>query len=473
MLKNYVINNILSHLPFDPTDNQQELVEKLANLLTQPEQSDILIVNGYAGTGKTTIISAFIKYLSEIQNPFKLLAPTGRAAKVLTNYSGHNAYTIHKEIYRQAASNDDFGAFDRNINLHKGNLIFIVDETSMIANDNNSNSTFGTGRLLDDLIYYVFQKPGNKLILIGDQAQLPPIGKDESPALNKDIVAGYGLNTDNIQLTQVVRQASDSGILYNATTLRNIIDSEVFGQFPKINTKPFPDIERINGENLIDSINQSYDIEGMSNTIIITRSNKRANLFNKGIRNSILYREEEITAGDYIMIVKNNYFWSKEFKELDFIANGDIAEITRINGYHEIYKHRYADVSLRLLEHKDFEIDARILLTTLHEDTAALSFENIKKLYYTILEDYPELTNRGAQYKKMREDPFYNSLQVKFAYSVTCHKAQGGQWKHVYLDQGYVTEEMVNKEYFRWLYTGFTRATEKLYLVNFPDKFFD
>lgn len=472
MVKNYVINNILSHLPFEPTPNQKELVDKLTNLLTSPEQSDILIVNGYAGTGKTTIISAFVKYLSEIQNPFKLLAPTGRAAKVLSSYSGHNAYTIHKEIYRQASSNDDFGTFNRNINL-KGNVIFIVDETSMIANDSSSNSTFGTGCLLDDLIYYVFQKPSNKLILIGDQAQLPPIGKDESPALNKDVVAGYGLNTDSIQLTQVVRQASNSGILYNATSLRDIIDSELFGQYPKLELDSFPDIERMSGENLIESINQSYDYEGMSETMIITRSNKRANLFNKGIRNSILYKEEEITTGDYIMVVKNNYFWCKEYKELDFIANGDIAEITRISGYHDLYDQRFADVTLRLLEHQDFEIDARILLTTLHEDTASLSMESMKKLYYTILDDYPELTNRGAQYRKMRENPFYNALQVKFAYSVTCHKAQGGQWKHVYLDQGYVTEEMVNKEYFRWLYTGFTRATEKLFLVNFPDEFFE
>lgn len=471
MLKNNTIQTILSKFRFIPTSEQSDLVDKLVDLLLLNENSDILIVNGYAGTGKTSVISAFVKYLADIKTPFKLLAPTGRAAKVLSNYSGHPAFTIHKEIYRQTSSNDDFGAFDRNINF-KGHTVYVVDEASMIANDSYESNVFGTGHLLDDLIHYVFQKPQNKLILIGDDAQLPPIGKDESPALVKDMLLGYGLNVDYMQMTEVVRQASDSGILSNATTLREMISNEITGIFPELDLDPYEDIVRVNGEELIESINSSFDCEGMDQTMIITRSNKRANLFNKGIRNSVLYREEEIATGDYIMVVKNNYFWSKTYKELDFIANGDIAEITRINGYHEIYGHRFADVSLQLLEHQNFEIDARILLSTLHEDTASLSLEKMKQLYFTILEDYPELTNRRMQYKKMREDEYYNALQVKFAYAVTCHKAQGGQWKNIYLDQGYVTEDMIAKEYFRWLYTGFTRATEKLYLVNFPDDYF-
>ena len=286
------------------------------------------------------------------------------------------------------------------------------------------------------------------------------------------MLLGYGLNVNYIQMTEVVRQATDSGILSNATMLREMISRELIGVFPELDLPPFEDIKRVNGEDLIESINNAYDREGMDQTIIITRSNKRANLFNKGIRNSVLYREDEIATGDFIMVVKNNYFWSKSYKELDFIANGDIAEITRINGYHNIYDHRFADVSLRLLEHQDFEIDARVLLSTLHEDTASLSLDKMKQFYFTILEDYPELTNRRSQYKKMRENEFYNALQIKFAYAVTCHKAQGGQWKNIFLDQGYVTEDMISKEYYRWLYTGFTRATENLYLVNFPDDFF-
>lgn len=356
-----------------------------------------------------------------------------------------------------------------NANLHQHTL-FIVDEASMIANEGLSGGMFGTGRLLDDLIHYVYAGQGCRLMLIGDTAQLPPVGEEESPALSASMLEGYGLEVTEHCLTQVVRQEQDSGILYNATSLRQYIAEEEYFSLPRIKADGFPDIRIISGGELIDTINECYDKAGMDETMIICRSNKRANLYNKGIRNTILYREDELNTGDLLMVAKNNYYWGADCKEMDFIANGDIAVVRRVRRTHEMYGFRFADVTLCFPDYNDLELDVKILLDTLHSDAPALTREESDRLFQAVQEDYGDITVKRERMKKIKEDTWYNALQVKYAYAVTCHKAQGGQWQRVFVDQGYMTEEMLTPDYYRWLYTAFTRATEVLYLVNWPEE---
>ena len=467
MINDYLAQQIKTNFPYKPTLEQEKVVKKLADFLFCRNSETLFLLRGYAGTGKTSLIGALVKTLDQLQQKCILLAPTGRAAKVFAHYAGHSAYTVHKKIYRQRSFSNEMDNFSINENLHQHTL-FIVDEASMIANDGLSGSMFGTGRLLDDLIQYVYSGQGCRLMLIGDTAQLPPVGEEESPALSVDALKGYGLEVYEGSLKEVVRQLHDSGILWNATELRRYISNEDYFSLPSVKVEGFPDVKVVPGNELIEAINDCYDHEGMDETIIVCRSNKRANIYNKGIRNMILYREEELEAGDLLMVAKNNYFWAEGCKELDFIANGDIAVVRRVRHEQDMYGFRFADVVLCFPDYDDLELEVKLLLDTLHADTPALPKEQNDKLFYAVLEDYADITTKRERMKKMKADPYYNALQVKYAYAVTCHKAQGGQWKRVFLDQSYMTEDMLTPDYFRWLYTAFTRATDTLYLVNWP-----
>jgi len=467
MVNTYLGQQIKTNFPYKPTFEQENVVKILANFLFCRKMDVLFLLKGYAGTGKTSLIGALVKTMDQLEQKCILMAPTGRAAKVFSHYAGHPAYTIHKKIYRQKSFSNEVDNFSINDNLHQHTL-FIVDEASMIANDGLSGSMFGTGRLLDDLIQYVYSGQGCRLMLIGDTAQLPPVGEEESPALSADALKGYGLEVYEGMLTEVVRQLHDSGILWNATELRRYIAEEDYFTLPPIRVEGFPDIKVVPGNELIETINDCYEKVGMDETIVVCRSNKRANIYNKGIRNTILYREEELESGDLLMVAKNNYFWTEGCKEIDFIANGDIAEVRRVRREREMYGFRFADVTLRFSDYNDMELEATVLLDTLHTESPALPKEMNDKLFYAVLEDYADITVKRERMKKMKSDPYYNALQVKYAYAVTCHKAQGGQWKRVFLDQGYMTEDMLSPDYFRWLYTAFTRATETLYLVNWP-----
>ena len=467
MVNTYLVQQIKTNFPYKPTFEQENVVKKMADFLFSRKTEELFLLKGYAGTGKTSLIGALVKTLDQLEQKCILLAPTGRAAKVFSHYAGHPAYTIHKKIYRQKSFSNEMDNFFINDNLHQHTL-FIVDEVSMIANDGLSGSMFGTGRLLDDLIQYVYSGQGCRLMFIGDTAQLPPVGEEESPALSVDALKGYGLEVHEAILTEVVRQLSDSGILWNATELRRYIAEEDFFTLPIIKIEGVPDVKAMPGNELIETIGECYDRVGIDETIIVCRSNKRANIYNKGIRNTILYREEELETGDLLMVAKNNYFWTEGCKEIDFIANGDIAEVCRVRKEREMYGFRFADVTLRFPDYNDMELEVTVLLDTLHTDSPALPKEMNDKLFYSVMEDYADITVKRERMKKMKSDPYYNALQVKYAYAVTCHKAQGGQWKRVFLDQGYMTDDMLSPDYFRWLYTAFTRATETLYLVNWP-----
>lgn len=469
MLNDDLSQQIKRNFFYKPTGEQEITIESFVNFLFSPKTDAIFLLKGYAGTGKTTLISALVKTLDQLKQKCVLLAPTGRAAKVFSHYAGHPAYTIHRKIYRQRTFSNELDNFVMNANLHQHTL-FIVDEASMIANEGLSGGMFGTGRLLDDLIHYVYAGQGCRLMLIGDTAQLPPVGEEESPALSASMLEGYGLEVTEHCLTQVVRQEQDSGILYNATSLRQYIAEEEYFSLPRIKADGFPDIRIISGGELIDTINECYDKAGMDETMIICRSNKRANLYNKGIRNTILYREDELNTGDLLMVAKNNYYWGADCKEMDFIANGDIAVVRRVRRTHEMYGFRFADVTLCFPDYNDLELDVKILLDTLHSDAPALTREESNRLFQAVQEDYGDITVKRERMKKIKEDTWYNALQVKYAYAVTCHKAQGGQWQRVFVDQGYMTEEMLTPDYYRWLYTAFTRATEVLYLVNWPEE---
>lgn len=467
MLNNDLSQQIKRNFSYKPTEEQENALNSFSNFLLSPSLEKIFVLRGYAGTGKTSLVSALVKTLGEVGRKCVLLAPTGRAAKVFSLYSHHPAYTIHRRIYRQRVFSGDMENFTLNTNLHRQTL-FIVDEASMIANEGLSGASFGTGRLLDDLIEYVYSVPGCSLMLVGDTAQLPPVGEEQSPALSVPVLQGYGLEVTECLLTQVVRQAADSGILYNATLLRHSIMKDACFGLPSVRIGKFPDVKVIQGGDLIEAISDSYDKVGMDETIIICRSNKRANLYNRGIRNTILYREDELNAGDVLMVAKNNYFWGADCKELDFIANGDVAVVRRVRRVREMYGFRFADVVLRFPDYDDLELEVTLLLDTLHTDFPSLPREQGEKLFEAVFEDYAHLSSKRERIKKIKEDPYYNALQVKYAYAVTCHKAQGGQWQRVFLDQGYLTDEMVSPDYYRWLYTAFTRATETLYLVNWP-----
>ncbi len=469
-MKNHIADLLRKNLGYRPTPSQEALILKLAEFISPGNEMDVLLVNGYAGTGKTTLVRSLVMTMDRYSQKYVLLAPTGRAAKVLSSYTGKPAYTIHKKIYRQKSAKDGMGLFSLDRNL-SADTLFVVDEASMIANQEQEMKVFGSGRLLDDLIEYVYSKAGCRLVLLGDTAQLPPVGLDISPALDPSVIASYDLSVHTGLLEEVVRHSKDSGILMNATKLRAGAEKGS-GDWPRFRENVFEDVRRISGNDLIDEISDAYDRSGMTNTIVVTRSNKRANQYNQGIRSRILWREEDIARGDLLMVVRNNYYWTRE-EEMDFIANGDIAEILDIHGRQERYGFHFADVSLRFPDYDEHEMDVKIMLDTLMLDAASLGLEENRQLYFNILVDYPDIRTKKKKFEKAREDPFYNALQVKFAYSVTCHKAQGGQWDTVFVDQGYVNKDMIGREYYRWLYTAVTRATRKLYLVNFSDRFFE
>jgi exodeoxyribonuclease-5 len=497
MINSFLIEKIHKNFGFDPTGEQSEAIAMMSDFLMSRRGMELFLLRGYAGTGKTTLVGALVKTLTELKQPVVLMAPTGRAAKVFSAYAGHPAYTIHKRIYRQKSITDD-STFSLNINLSKHTL-FIVDEASMISNEGLSSSVFGSGRLLDDLIQYVYSGEGCRLILMGDTAQLPPVGEEESPALSPSLLASYGLEVYESTLTQVMRQLSESGILYNATQIRcQLMEEQLnedirFGQStPKdgksfaIDTQ-FSDVSHVSGGDLIESLESAYSRWGDDECMIICRSNKRANIYNQGIRSRILYREEELTSGDRIMVVKNNYYWvERELQALiksaksetpqaplptlplSFIANGDIAVVRRVRRTRELYGFRFADVLLRFPDYDDYEMETTVLLDTLHSEAPALTREESERLFTAVMEDYADLPLKKDRYQQLRLDPHFNALQIKYAYAVTCHKAQGGQWGCIYLDQGYLPPDASTIDYYRWLYTAFTRATEQIHLINWP-----
>jgi exodeoxyribonuclease-5 len=466
-------NLILDKFSYNPIKSQEKLISKLSDFVFNSGPNEIFILEGYAGTGKTTVVSALVKNLSFIRKRSVLLAPTGRAAKVFSSYSGKNAFTIHKKIYELTTGHDGSLKLVLAQSNYK-NTIFLVDEASMIPDQSaGSNDSFFSDRnLLHDLIDYVFQGENCRLILIGDSAQLPPVGINISPALDlKYLSASFQVQTRFFQLKEVVRQSLESGILYNATNIRNIIGKNE--QQLIFDTDQFTDIIPINGVELEDHLNSTFSGKGLENAVIITRSNKRANIFNQEIRHRILFRENEIDAGDLMMVVKNNYFWSDKKEGPAFIANGDIIELLKIEKYEEIYDHRFAEATIRLIDYPgQHELRVKLMLDTIMINGPSLSYNDQKNFFAEVLKDYENIPSRRKRIEEVKNNPYYNALQVKFGYALTCHKTQGGQWKHVFIDQGYLTEEHINQEYFRWLYTALTRATEKVYLVNFHERFF-
>ena len=443
-------------LGYPPTAEQQEAVDVFARFMTDRQEHAVMVMRGSAGTGKTTLAAAIVRAMTGLKQQLVLLAPTGRAAKVFSLYAAHAAYTIHRRIYRQKSLE---GAFTLNFNAAHDTL-FLVDEASMVANATDyGDGIFAGGQLLDDLISFVYNGRNCRLMLIGDTAQLPPVGESESPALQKDVLQGYGLRVYACTLSEVLRQSRQSGILFNATRIR-----EGSMALPAIRFQGFADIRSVPGDELIEDLSDSYSRAGLDDTIVITRSNKRANIYNQGIRSTVLDREDELCRGDQLMIVKNNYYWLKE----GFIANGDIATVQRVRNVHEQYGFRFADVTLQFPDYDDYELTATVLLDTLMSESPSLTREQQQQLYDRIMEDYQDVPLKADRIKKLKEDRYYNALQVKFAYAVTCHKAQGGQWSHVYIDQGYMTDDMLTPDYLHWLYTAFTRATNQLMLVNWP-----
>jgi exodeoxyribonuclease-5 len=470
MIRDHIIPLIKQQLGHPPTPGQEVLIGMLVDFILESGRSQAFIVKGYAGTGKTTLISALVRTLESIRMKSLLLAPTGRAAKVFSAYAGKPAFTIHRKIYRQKSSKDGFGDFVLNKNLHSNTLI-IVDEASMISNSRAADSVFGSGRLLEDLISFTTGGENCKLILIGDTAQLPPVGIVLSPALDKGELSMHIPVAGEAVLTDIVRQTKDSGILLNATLVRHQVTGEVF-TCPVFRHSDYPDIRFVNGTDLVDVIESAYSRHGIEDTIVLCRSNKKANQYNIGIRNMVLYREDELVPGDLLMVVKNNYFWLAKQPVIDFIANGDIVRVKKVLKYTERYGFRFAQAMLMLLDY-DVDFEAWILLDTLTAESPALNAEDNRKLYYSVLEDFMHVESRSSKYNLVKEDPFFNALQVKYACAITCHKAQGGQWKAVFIDQGYITKERIDMDYLRWLYTAITRATEELYLVNFPKEFME
>lgn len=469
---------ILQQFGFPPTQEQTHALEVFAEFLTDRDPHAVMILRGSAGTGKTTLSGAIVRTLKEIRQKVMLLAPTGRAAKVFSLNSGSPAYTIHRRIYREKSFSGVEGQFNLNDNLYTDTL-FMVDEASMIANMGLGGMSFGSGCLLDDLVHFVYQGRNDRLLLIGDKAQLPPVGEEESPALHAAMLEGYGLKVYECDLNEVLRQSEESGILYNATMIRQMITHDDITQLPKIHFAGYSDIKPMPGAELIEALADSYHHVGLDDTIVVTRSNKRANIFNQGIRNMVLDREEELSQGDILMIVKNNYYWMEEERKSNnklqsndipaFLANGDRAKVLKVRRRIDLYGFRFATLLLQFPDYDNYELEATVLLDTLTSEAPALTHEQQEQLFHQIEEDYQDIPLKADRMKAIRQDQFFNALQVKFAYAVTCHKAQGGQWAHVYVDQGYMTDDMLNPDYIHWLYTAFTRATEMLYLVNWPE----
>ena len=504
MIQDELTYRIREALGLVPTAEQEQALEVFARFMTDRAEQVVMILRGSAGTGKTTLASAMVRALTALNQKLMLLAPTGRAAKVFSLYSGHAAYTIHRRIYRQKSAGD-LSSFSLNDNLNKDTL-FIVDEASMISNLGlgerlrvgelcSGIMAFGSGCLLDDLMQFVYNGQNCRLLLIGDKAQLPPVGEEESPALSASMLRGYGMEVYECDLNQVLRQSEGSGILWNATRIRGegqevrkatgrraLLGNGERLDLPKIRLKGFADIQVVPGDELVESLASSYSRVGMDETMVITRSNKRANIYNQGIRNMVLDREDELCRGDLLMIVKNNYFWTQERGKrnenssaseiinggLEFIANGDRAVLQRVRHVQELYGFRFAEATMTFPDYDDYELTATVILDSLTTEAPALTREQQEQLYNAVLEDYNDIPRKADRIEKLKNDRFYNALQVKFAYAVTCHKAQGGQWAHIYLDQGYMTDDMLTPDYIHWLYTAFTRATEKLYLVNWP-----
>ena len=464
-----IFSNLRKNLGNTPTEDQSEALKKIASYICENNNDIIFLLTGYAGTGKTSIISSIVRTLDLLRMRSVLLAPTGRAAKVLASFAGKQAYTIHKKIYRQKSMKDGIGSFTLDKNLCR-NTFFIVDEASMISNSSNDLSIFGSGKVLDDLVEYVYSGTDCKLIIVGDTAQLPPVGSVVSPALDPDVLKEFGFGLITTELKQVVRQSETSGILMNATKIRLQV-SENNLEKPKIDCDNFNDIVRLSGEELIEEISAAYGTCGLEGTIIVVNSNKQANRYNQGIRSRIFFREEEITPGDIVMVVKNNYSLADEEDPTRFIANGDIAEVKSIRKYEEIYGFRFAEMELKFPDY-DLEIGSKVLLDVLQLDTPALPSDKSSELFKNVQADYIHLKSRRKQYEAVREDPYFNALQIKFAYAVTCHKAQGGQWERVFIDQGMFNRNEITIDYLRWFYTALTRSTEKVYLVNFSDEWF-
>jgi len=460
----YRIHSAFEHIP---TAEQEHAIDVFSLFMTDRHEQAVMILRGSAGTGKTTLAAAVVKAMGSLKQKMVLMAPTGRAAKVFSLYAGYPAYTIHRRIYRQKSLE---GGFDLNYNSAQDTL-YIIDEASMIANASNYGDTpFANGQLLDDLIQFVYNGRNCRMLLIGDRAQLPPVGEEESPALMSEVLCSYGLHVHECDLNEVLRQSQESGILFNATRIR-----ERGMVLPQIRLAGFEDITVVPGDELIESLSSSFSKVGVDETIVVTRSNKRANIYNQGIRNMVLGREEEITTGDQLMIVKNNYYWatacsqpSTPNPQLSFIANGDHAVVRKVRNVHEQYGFHFAEVIMSFPDYDDYEITALVILDTLTSEAPALTRDQQEQLYLKVMEDYADIPLKRDRLKKLKEDKYYNALQVKFAYAATCHKAQGGQWTHVYIDQGYMTDDMLTTDYIHWLYTAFTRATEHLYLVNWP-----
>ena len=462
MLENFIISRIKAELPFEANEEKEELFTRLGRFLSSREEHKCFVLKGYAGTGKTSVVSALVRALEKLQINTVLLAPTGRAAKVLSRYSGYPAFTIHKWIYRQDSAVQETFSIGENRNK---NTLFIVDEASMIPVQ-RANDSFGSGSLLDDLISFVYNGQGCSLLLLGDDAQLPPVGSSDSKALEPDFLSGYGLSVSGYNLTQVARQALDSGILCNATTLREQLNSSDF----TIHITPDTDIQEIHGTDVQELLERSYQEVGDEETIILTRSNKRTNLYNQGVRARIFWKDDQISNGDRLMVSKNNYFWTKDYDNLPFLANGDIMEITRLRNERELYGFHFIDASLRLVDY-DYDVDAILWIDTLFTDSPDKSYQLQRELFTKIAEDYPEIKDKKELVKRIRENEYYNALQIRFAYAITCHKAQGGQWKRVFIDPGTPNPNLQlsdddRRDYLRWYYTALTRATEQIYIIR-------
>ena len=470
MLSTHISHQIYAKLSFEATFNQKKIIEQLSAWAADDDFSRIFLLNGYAGTGKTTIIAAFVAALKELGIKPILLAPTGRAAKVLARYSNESAYTIHKKIYRERSIADYEAKFSLDYNRER-NAIFIVDEASMLSAA-SSDSSFGSGNLLDDLVQYVRSGKQCRLMLVGDDAQLPPVGDDYSPALDIAEVSQYG-DVEYASMDEVVRQSHDSGILFNATMLRCMLENRIY-EIPHFDLS-HSDFTRIEGGELMEALQDCYDRYGRDETIVITRSNKRANRYNEGIRRYTLSAEEEIESGDMLMIVKNNYFYAErdEQSPMSFVANGDVARLKRIRRFEEFYGFRFVDAVVSFPDYDDYEMECKLLLDTLSSESPSLTRDQSRTLFYEVEKDYDDIKAKTKRYRAIRENEHFNAMQIKFAYAVTCHKAQGGQWKAVFVDRCLFGDEQMSKDLLRWLYTAITRATERVYVVNFGDDFFE